>query len=69
MSSTVQTQQEQMMQARTTYPNTPESDQMAEVMHTVTDDNGKEHTLYAACPIDAIEKFRLMQLSGGNRHV
>ena len=55
------------MHARTTYPNTPESDQQREVLHTVTDDAGKEHTLYAACPIDAMEKFRLMQVCGGKR--
>jgi hypothetical protein len=43
--------------AHTTYPNTPESDGLPAVLHTVTDDKGKLHYVLAACPVIAIDIF------------
>lgn len=40
--------------AKTTYPNTPESDLQGLVCHTVTLDNGLKVRIYAKCPISAI---------------
>lgn len=42
--------------AKTTYPNTPESDRMPQVMHTVTMSDGRAVNVMAADPIDAINK-------------
>lgn len=41
--------------ARTTYPNTPESDLRERVLHTVTLSDGSSITVYARCPMDAID--------------
>jgi hypothetical protein len=42
--------------ARTTNPNTPESDQQTMVLHTVTMSDGTERRVYATDPMAAIAK-------------
>lgn len=50
--------------AHTSYPNTPESDQLPEVLHDVcVEVQGGTHEivrLMAVCPMDAIERVREM---------
>jgi hypothetical protein len=49
--------------ARTSKSNTPESDAQPRVWHTVTDNAGKTHEVYARDPMDAIDMFNKRQSS------
>lgn len=49
------------MKAYTTNTNTPASDLLAEVLHTVELDNGQKITLMAIDPPDAIKKAQTLQ--------
>jgi hypothetical protein len=43
--------------AHVTNPNTPESDQLSEVWHTVTLSDGNEWRIMATDPVDAINRI------------
>jgi hypothetical protein len=47
--------------AHVTESNTPESDMQPRVWHTVTDNTGKQHQIYAKDPMDACEMFNKRQ--------